>query len=48
MSEFICCDRCGELTVYSDATYVNNKPFCTTCCEQGIYALQSADRDENA
>ncbi len=31
MSELLCCDRCGELSIYDKTIYIKNKPICTTC-----------------
>ena len=47
MSEFLCCDRCGELSMYDSTTYIENKPICPTCFEQMNYVLQTADSEEN-
>ncbi|MBP2242180.1 formylmethanofuran dehydrogenase subunit E [Cytobacillus eiseniae] len=46
MSELLCCERCGELTIFERMTYINNKPICSSCSENAVYALQTADSEE--
>ncbi|MBT2690681.1 hypothetical protein J7I93_21310 [Bacillus sp. ISL-47] len=31
MSEFLCCDWFGELSLYDRAAYIENKPVCPEC-----------------
>ncbi|MFD2442570.1 hypothetical protein ACFSO7_00970 [Bacillus sp. CGMCC 1.16607] len=34
MSEFICCDCCGELSSFDDTAYINDNPICPTCYDR--------------
>lgn len=43
MSEFIRCDRCGDLTSFEDTTYINNNPICPECHDQLSYLLQTVE-----
>jgi len=31
MSELLCCDRCGELSLHDKTIYIQDKPICATC-----------------
>ena len=33
MSEFLCCDQCGELSMYDRTIYIDNKPVCPACSD---------------
>ncbi|WP_156422679.1 hypothetical protein [Bacillus sp. FJAT-29937] len=37
MSEFLCCDRCGELSMYERTIYIDNKPICPSCSNLAVY-----------
>ncbi|WP_170289639.1 hypothetical protein [Cytobacillus depressus] len=34
MSEFLCCDQCGDLSMFDSTQYINDKPICPACYNQ--------------
>lgn len=45
MSEFIRCDRCGDLSSFENITYVNNTPLCTSCQDENEYLLHPSETE---
>lgn len=41
MSEFLCCDQCGELSMFSVVVYINDKPVCVSCQKENNLVIQS-------
>ncbi|MEH7391346.1 hypothetical protein V7149_21225 [Bacillus sp. JJ1503] len=47
MSEFLCCDRCGELSMYDCTIYIDNKPICPACSNLIVYLQGTHLVEEN-
>lgn len=43
MSEFLCCDQCGELSIYDCTAYIENKPVCPECQEKRDDLIKKAE-----